>query len=169
MNRTYIFEEKAYRYKVVYIGYLLLAIVAFCLFQLMTGPSLFWVLPGLIAAYGAANTYLTKSNPREVVVSDETLTFRSYGEKTFTVSKLTRFRVRVSTAGYQVYVRCKDSDGNKGRFWVNYAVFSDKEDLLKEFDYLERMVHPASLRMSGRPNQGKSRPAWEEADARLSV
>lgn len=158
MERTYIFAEKPYRYKVVYIGYLLVAIVAFSLLQLIVGSFVFWLLPGLVAAYGASNTFLTKSNPREVVISDETLIFRSYGEKTFSVSKLTRFRVRVSTAGYQVYVRCKDSDGNKGRFWVNYAVFSDKEDLLKELDYLERKVHPDSLRMSGRPNTGTSRP-----------
>lgn len=158
MERTYIFEEKAYRYKVVYIGYLLVLIVAFSLFQLVTGPSILWLFVGLIAFYGAANTYLTKSNPREVVISDETLIFRSYGEKAFTVAKLTRFRVRVSAAGYQVYVRCKDSDGNKGRFWVNYALFSDKEDLLKEFDYLERKVHPDSLRMSGRNKVGVSRP-----------
>lgn len=164
MERTYTFAEKPYRYKVVYIGYLLVAILAFSVFQVATGPSLFWLLPGLIAAYGAANTFLTKSNPREIVVSDESITFRSYGEKTLTVAKLKHFRMRVSAAGYQVYIKAADEAGNKGRFWVNFALFSDKENLLKEFDYLERKTHPDSLRMSGRPNQGKSRPAREAAE-----
>lgn len=158
MERTYTFETKAYRYKVVYIGYLLLAILAYSVFALVTGPALFWILPALLAAYGAANTFLTKSNPREIGVSDEAITFRSYGEKSFTVSKLTRFRVRVSAAGYQVYVRAADSEGHKGRFWVSFALFNDKEDLLKELDYLERKVHPDSLRMSGRSQAGVSRP-----------
>lgn len=163
MERTYTFEEKRYRYKVVYIGYALVAILAFSLIQAVLSLSVLWLAAALIAAYGAANTFLTKSNPREVTVSDETITFRSYGQKTFTVSKLTRFRVRLSTAGYQVYVRAADSEGHKGRFWVTYALFSEKEDLLKEFDYLERKVHPDSLRMSGRSKMGVSRPEKAEA------
>ncbi len=158
MERTYVFEEKAYRYKVVYIGWAMAAILAFSLFQLVAARALFWALPALVAGYGCMNTYLTKSNPREIAVSDKAVTFRSYGEKTFQVDELTRFRVRVSTAGYQVYVRATDRQGHKGRFWVNYALFSDKEDLLKEFDHLERRVHPDSLRMSGRPGMGVSRP-----------
>lgn len=157
MERIYTFAEKPYRYKVVYIGYLLIVILAFSLFQLAVG-SLFFLLPALLSAYGAANTFLTKSNPREIVISDESITFRSYGEKTFTVSKLKLFRLRVSAAGYQVYIRCADTQGHRGRFWVNFALFSHKEDLLKEFDYLERKVHPASLRMNGRPKQGAARP-----------
>ena len=134
MERTYTFEEKRYRYKVVYIGYALLAILAYSLFMAVTGLSLFWTGVALIAAYGAANTFLTKSNPRQVLVSDEHITFRSYGEKTFEVAKLTRFRVRVSAAGYQVYIRVADSEGHHGRFWVTYGQFSDKADLVKEFD-----------------------------------
>lgn len=165
MERTYLFEEKAYRYKVVYIGYLMVAILAFSLFQLIVGLSIFWLLPALLSVYGTANTFLTKSNPREIVVSDESITFRSYGEKSFTVPKLTWFRVRVSAAGYQVYIRCKDSEGHRGRFWVNYALFSDKQDLLKEFDYLERKTHPDSLRMNGRDKAGVSRPAAQTAES----
>ena len=162
MLRTYTFEEKRYRYKVVYTGYALVAILAFCAIQAVLSLSVFWLLAALIAAYGAANTFLTKSNPRTVTVSDESITFGSYGEKTFEAAKLKRFRVRLSTAGYQVYVRVADSEGRKGRFWVTYALFSEKEDLLKEFDYLERKVHPDSLRMSGRSKMGTCRPAKAE-------
>lgn len=159
MERIYRFNEKQYRYKVAYIGYAMLAILAYSLYHAAAGLSPFWLIPALIAGYGSMNTFLTKSNPKEIIVSDDKIMFRSYGEKSFDTQKLTRFRLRVSTAGYQVYIRVSDSDGHRGRFWVNYALFSDKEALLKEFDYLERRAHPDSLRMSGRPEMGRSRPA----------
>lgn len=158
MERTYTFAEKQYRYKVVYIGYLMLLIMAFSLYRLIATLSLLWLIPLLVAGYGCMNTYLTKSNPRQIVVSDDQITFRSYGEKTFQIASLNRFRVRVSTAGYQVYIRVRDQQGHRGRFWVNYALFDHKEDLIQELDYLERKCHPDSLRFRGRPKLGQSRP-----------
>lgn len=158
MERIYTFDKKQYRYKVVYIGWIMVAILAYSLFRLATAPSILFLAAAFLSAYGCANTYLTKSNPREIVISDEAITFRSYGEKSFRTAEITRFRVRVSTAGYQVFVRVRDSSGHRGWFWVNYALFSDKEDLLKEFDYLERKAHPDSLRMSGHPEMGVYRP-----------
>lgn len=165
MERTYRFREKQYRYKVVYIGYLMAAILLYSLFRICTAPSPLFLLTLLLSAYGCSNTYLTKSNPREVVVSDSAIVFRSYGEKRFEVSGLTRFRVRVSVAGYQVFVRVRDGAGHRGRFWVNYGAFSDGAELLQEFDFLERKVHPDSLRMSGRPQMGARRPGASGGDA----
>jgi len=161
VERTYIFNEKQYRLKVVYIGYILLAILCFSVFMVIFSYSILWLFTTLLSVYGAANTFLLQSNPREVIVSDEKITFRSYGQRSYSTEKLKFFRVRVSTAGYQVFIRVRDSDGNKGRFWVNFALFSDKEDLIEEFNYLERRVHPDSIRFSGRPDVGTHRPAGQ--------
>ncbi|MDR0583913.1 MAG: hypothetical protein LBG57_06145 [Treponema sp.] len=161
MERIYEFEKNAYRNKVVLINYLLIGIFCYAIYRIVFVPkyALLWALAVGICVYALANSYLRKANPRIIKVTDEEIVFSSFGEKRFEIAKLTRFRVKVSTPNYQVLVRVADSEGRQGSFWVVYALFSDKMDLLKEFDYLERKVHPESLRFRGRDKLGVSRPA----------
>lgn len=147
-----------YRYKVVYTGYILMIIFFFSVYQCLLSFSALWLLFAGVSLYGSINTFVTQSNPRRIVVTDSTIAFQSFGERRFSVSELTRFHVRTSVAGYQVFIKAADCNGKTGRFWVNYSLFNDGQDLLKEFAYLERKVNPDSLRLQGRPELGKSRP-----------
>lgn len=160
MERIYEFEKNAYRNKVVLINYLLIAICGYAIYRIVFAPkyAALWALAAGICVYALVNSYLRKANPRIITVTDDEIIFASFGEKRFETAKLTKFRVKVSTPNYQVLVRVADSEGRRGSFWVIYALFSDKMDLLKEFDYLERKVHPESLRFRGRDKLGVSRP-----------
>ena len=159
MERIYTCDKKAYRNKVELIGYITLAIFLYGLLQLVLDyNSIVWALITIVSGYNVINTFLTQSNPREIIVTDETITFASYGKRTFEVDQLTHFRVKQVSYNYQLVVRATDAKGTKGRFWVTYAFFNDKLDLLEEFNYLERKAHPASLRMRSRDDMGVCRP-----------
>jgi hypothetical protein len=165
MERTYEFEKNAYRNKVLLINWLLVPLLAYCLYRLFgVGTNrVLWALLAVVCVYGLTNSLLRKSNPRTITVSDDEIVFASFGEKRFEVNKLTKFRVKVVTPNYQIVVWVEDSDRRRGTFWVPYSQFNDKLDLLAEFDYLEKKVHPGSLRFRGRETQGAARPAVNNA------
>jgi hypothetical protein len=164
MERIYEFEKNAYRNKVLMINYLLIAILGYALYRVVFVPkyTVLWALAIAVCVYALANSFLRKGNPRIIKVSDEEIVFSSFGEKRFEIAKLTKFRVKISTPNYQVLVRLADSDGRQGSFWVIYAFFNDKMDLIGEFDYLERKIHPESLRFRGRDKMGISRPLCKD-------
>jgi hypothetical protein len=160
MERVYEFEKGAYRNKVLMINYLLIAILGYALYRVIFVPkyAVLWMLAVAVCVYALANSFLRKSNPRIITVSDDEIVFSSFGEKRFEIKKLTKFRVKIVTPNYQVLVRLADSDKRQGSFWIIYSFFNDKKDLLEEFNYLERKVHPDSLRFRGRDKLGLSRP-----------
>ena len=167
MERIYEFEKNSYRYKVLLVNYLLIPILAYCLYKaLWVGTNaVLWAMGAAVCAYGLLNSFLRKSNPRVIKISDETITFSSFGDKSFEINKLVKFRVKVTTPNYQVLVRLEDSDKRNGSFWVTYSQFSDKLDLLAEFDYLEKKIHPDSLRFRGRKGRGDVRPGTSSEGA----
>jgi len=159
MQRTYTFDLHFYRIKVLYMHYALIAILAYSLYHMIAnGLNMLFIIIAVICMYALKNLFLTKSVPRYVIVDDEKITFKSFGQKTMMVRSLKLFRIKTSTPGYQVVVRAADDEGNKGTFWVSFNYFSDKQDLLEEFNYLERRAHPDSLRLRGNDNIGKCRP-----------
>ena len=148
--------------------YALIAILAYSLYYLIAnGLNVLFIIIAAICIYALKNLFLTKSVPRYIIVDDEKITFKSFGEKTMRVGSLNFFRVKTSTPGYQVVVRAADNEGNKGTFWVSFNYFNDKQDLLEEFNYLERKAHPDSLRLRGNERIGKCRPheKIEETDS----
>jgi hypothetical protein len=161
MERVYEFEKGAYRNKVLMINYLLIGILGYALYRVIFVPkyAVLWILAVAVCVYALANSLLRKSNPRIITVNDDEIVFSSFGERRFEIKKLTKFRVKVVTPNYQVLVRIAESDKRQGSFWVIYSLFSDKKDLIAEFDYLERKIHPESLRFRGRDKLGLSRPS----------
>lgn len=166
MERIYEYDPKLYRNKVTKINYITLAIFLYGVYSVVTASRFLIIWLGVMAvcAYTLINSYVRLSNPRIISISDDRIIFRSFGEKGFDIRKLTLFRVKIITPNYQVLVRAADADGNKGTFWVPYVNFSESGALIAEFDYLERKVHPDSLRLRGRPNQGVRRPHADAGD-----
>jgi hypothetical protein len=160
MERVYEFEKSAYRNKVLMINYLLIAILGYALYRVIFVPkyAVLWMLAVAVCVYALVNSFLRKGNPRIITINDEEIVFSSFGEKRFEIKKLTKFRVKIVTPNYQVLVRLADSDKRQGSFWVVYSFFTDRKDLIAEFDFLERKIHPGSLRFRGRDKLGLSRP-----------
>jgi hypothetical protein len=138
----------------------MIIILGYCLYRIffVGTNAILWIMGAVICIYSLTNSFFRKSNPRIIRINDEEIVFSSFGEKRFEIKKLVKFRVKVSTPNYQVILRLEDSDKRHGSFWVTYSQFNDKMDLLAEFDFLEKKIHPGSLRFRGRENMGNARP-----------
>lgn len=160
MQKTYIYEPKGYRFRVVLIGYLLIVIALALIIMYALEPTQFIYLFGVCAAvYGALNTFVFKSNPREVVIDDESVSFVSFGEAKYDIKKLKTFNVR-EFANAQFYIRVEEEGGKRGRYWVHYYYFEDREELINELYCIEKRVHPDNLKFRGRDNMFNLRPCY---------
>ena len=160
MEKVYEYNKTSYRYKVQMVNFLMIPLLGYFLFRIIvvgTNPTL-WILGAGVCIYSLVNSFFRKSNPRIITISDEEIVFSSYGEKRFEINQLTKFRLKVTTPNYQVLIRIEDANKNIGAFWVTYSQFNDKMDLIAEFDYLEKKIHPDSLRFRGRKGMGDKRP-----------
>lgn len=164
MDRVYEYNKTAYRNKIQLPNFLMVLIFGYCLYRIIfSGANLYlWGLGAVICLYSLSNLFIRKSNPRIITVNDEEIVFSSFGEKRFEIKKLIKFRVKVTTPNYQIMVRVEDLDKRSGSFWVTYSQFNDKMDLLAEFDYLERKLHPDSLRFRGRTGLGIKHPGEKD-------
>ena len=117
------------------------------------------------AVYGALNTFVFKSNPRDVVIDDETVSFVSFGEAKYHIGQLKTFNIR-EFANAQFYIRVEDKSGKHGRYWVNYYYFHDREEMINDLYWIEKQVHPSNIKFRGRENMFNVRPCYvQKADA----
>jgi len=160
VERVYEYNKTAYQNKVIMINIFLILILGYCLFKIIfAGTNIYlWIFAAVICIYALVNSFIRKGNPRKIIITDDEIVFSSFGEKRFEINKLTKFRLKVSTPNYQVIIRLEDSDKRTGSFWVTYSQFNDKMDLIAEFDFLEKKIHPDSLRFRGRSGKGDKRP-----------
>lgn len=162
MQKTYSYDPKRYKFKVLYAGYILISVaVVFTVLFIMNMSQLLYLFGIGTAVYGAVNTFVLKSNPREIVITDNSIRFISFGEVEYQIEDLTRFLIK-EFANAQFYIRVTDKNGKKGRFWVSYYYFSEREELIDELYVIEKKVHPQSLKFRGRSHMFNVRKCNQE-------
>ena len=169
MQKIYAYEPARYRSRIVLVGCFLVAIAITLSAMYIQNPGQVLFLFGIAAAvYGALNTFVFKSNPREVVVDDEAVSFASFGEARYKISNLKTFDVR-EFSNAQLYIRVEDKSGRRGRYWVNYYYFSERENLIYEMYHIEKLVNPASFKFRGRESMFSNRPCQTQKGGVPSV
>lgn len=161
MKKTYRYKQNRYFTQIQLVGYFMVLILIYGVVQFLRAPGLnIYVLVIAAAAYGAANTFIFRSNPNTVVVDDTTVSFGSpYGTSTYEIDQLEQFQIKEFPTNYQLFIRCRTKDGkNHSRHWVNYYFFNDSKDMIDEFYFLEKKCHPNALKFRGRPKLGMERP-----------
>lgn len=162
MQRKYFYEPKGYKFRIIFIGYVMIVLAVALAVMFVMNPTQYLYLFGVAAAaYGALNTFVFKSNPREVVIDDESVAFVSFGEVKYEIKKLKTFNVR-EFANAQFYIRVEDKSGRHGRYWVHYYYFEDREEMINDLYWIEKQVNPASLKFRGRENMFNVRPCYEK-------
>ncbi len=150
MQKVYNYKPERYKFKVVYTGYFLIAISVVLAGLYILNPTQYFYLFGIVGSlYGVINTFVFKSNPKSILIDDETITFLSFGEVKFKINELERFVIR-EFANAQFYIRVRDKNGTKARFWVSYYYFIDREELIDELYIIEKRIHPNNIKFRGR-------------------
>lgn len=169
MQKKYSYNNDRYNFKIVYTGYFMIAIAVVLAVMFIMKPTQYVFLFGIaVAIYGILNTFVFKSNPRDVVIDDNTISFASFGESKYKIDQLKTFLLK-EFANAQFYIRVEDQGGKRGRYWVQYYYFSDREELINELYYIEKRVHPTSLKFRGRENMFNYRPCNEVKDDEIEI
>lgn len=160
MQKTYSYDSDRYRFKVVIASYIMIAVVIILTILFILRPTQYIYLLGIGAAiYGILNTYVFKSYPRDVVITDDFISFVSFGEIKYDINQLTTFNVR-EFANAQFFIRVEDRNGKRGRYWVFYYYFSDREEMINELYYIEKKIHPKNIKFRGREDMFNIRPCY---------
>lgn len=165
MVKEYKYDDKRYFSRFVLTGYFMIAAALYCAFKFITlvGSSQ-WAVVYLFffasAVYGSANTLLLNANPKEIIFTDDSVSFTGYSKThTYKISDLEYFRVKELPSNYQLFVRLGTKDGVKRRYWISYDKMESGGDIIAECHYIERKLNPSNIKFKGW-DRGLARPDW---------
>lgn len=105
----------------------------------------------IISMYGVFNTFISLSNPKTVNISEENIEFESFGKvHKYEKSDISSISIR-EFYDRKMYIRINKGGVMKGRYWIKTALFNDSNELYKEFNDLERYLHPNALKFRFKP------------------
>lgn len=150
--KKYIYDSKRYLTAVTIPGIFMVLIFVYALVNNFKniGINMYTGIM-IISMYGVFNTFISLSNPKIVNISEENIEFASFGK----VHKYERESISsISIREFydrKMYIRINKGGAIKGRYWIKTALFNDSNELYKEFNDLERHLHPDALKFRSKP------------------
>ena len=144
MKKVYTYEKKYFNIEVLLTGIIsiLVSLISLVMMVLQFLTPLFVIL-FVVCVYQIVNTFFTNSNPREIEVTDKTLSLSSFNIKdTYELKQIKSFRVREFPRKAKAYVRIN----KKGRYWIQTYRMNDGDELYDWLLTFEQKIHPDSLK-----------------------
>lgn len=156
--RTYTYDPKIYNRKITFTGWFCLAILVYSVIQLVSGSNpAIWIGVVIVSTYTVWETFISLSNPSQVVVSDEKIIFRAYGrEHEYRWDEITRFRAKEFTGARKIFLRINKAGILRGRYWLHCYYFNDTEELYQMIVDQENRIHPDSIKARAKNGSGRS-------------
>ena len=154
MKRVFTYQNPYYAIEVTLTGIFCIeiAFVSVCCiaFNLLL-PRAVFMLALLVSCYQIWNTFVSGSNPKVIELSEEVVSFNSYGRiQKYDLKKVNSFLVREFPSSGKIYLRVNDASLLSGRFWIPTKMFNDSEELFSLLRDLEYKIHPDSLKARAR-------------------
>ena len=161
-KRTYRYDDKQYLVGVTITGVFCAFVAVACVVLASPAfsflPPLMYVLM-VIALYAVLNTFVAHAYPKEVTVSDDEVSFTSYGRTdTYRLADVKTFSVR-EMGGDRCYVRIDGGKLTRGRYWVHGDYIDGGSELCQALVDMECRINPDSLRSRARLSSSLSRGA----------
>lgn len=148
--KTYTCDKKKFAISMTTVGVFCVLICLYSLYKIATGTGAFAFIL-LVALYQVHNTFVSISNPREVTLSKDELSFSAYGvTHTYPLKDIYELRIKELDYHKKMYVRVNDANLFKGRYWINCFYFSDGEELWDALAYLEYKISPDHIKFRAR-------------------
>lgn len=149
---TYTYDSAMFNVSVVFTGVFCIALaIVGVLGAVGFGP----LPPGLaavvalIALYQVWNTFVAIANPRQVIVSERSLSFLAFGrEDRFPLDQIDELKVREFPG--KLYVRVNGGGLLRGRYWVQTGRMDGGETLFRWFEDFEYQMHPNTVKATAR-------------------
>ena len=147
--KRYIYQKKFYQFKVVYLGYFVVLIALYSVYRLLIGFSKLYVIVLLVCIYQIINTFISLSNPEEVDVDKDSISFKGFGKTHhYRFKDIQDFRVKEFVTAKKIYLRINKDSGSllKGRYWIDCLYFSDGDELFSYLLKKEDEFHPDTIK-----------------------
>lgn len=146
----YTFDRNIFRRSVTVTGVFCILIGLYSIGMLVMGNTLFLV-PLIVCIYQVVNTFVSISNPSEVTISPDTLTFSAYGKThSYKISDIKTLQVKEIDLHRKMYLRVNEPTFTKGRYWVMCGKMNDSKQLWDQLIYLEYCKDPEQLKFRAR-------------------
>lgn len=159
---TYIYDDKTFKKKVTVVGGFSLFVALYAAIQLIRGDYLYWLIL-VVGAYQFINTFIYISNPKEIKIDGDMVSFSAYGKvNTYDWNDVAFFRIKEVDVPNKMYVRIVTSDGRKGRYWINCKFMENGKELWDYFLFLEYEKDPNQLKYQAKIPKNPFAPEVEE-------
>jgi len=162
MSKTYAYNPKEYFTQITFIGMFCAAVFVLCIVMCVISElRLLFGFVALVAGYTVFNTFVSRSNPSEVILEEDGISFAAYGKAVkYRFEDITSFRAKDFQMTGKIFLRVNKSSLFQGRYWINTARFNDGAELFLYLLRLEHQTHPDSLKAkaweSTRPGEDKT-------------
>ena len=151
--KKYVYKKDRFFVNVTLVGIFCLLLGIYNSYSFIENPNILNLFITIVCIYQIFNTFFSLSNPEEVHISDERISFKAYGQvHSYDFKQIEDFRVREFPQAKKVYVRINKNKNSlfKGRYWLFCYYFNDAEELYQWFLDREYQTHPDTIKASNR-------------------
>ena len=146
----YCYDDAIFARSVTFTGGFCLLIVLYSLVMLFTGSYLFWIFL-LVGLYQVFNTFVSISNPKEVVVEEDAISFSAYGKThRYPLDEITSLRIKELDYHKKMYLRINEAGMMRGRYWIACKHMNDGAELWDYLAWLEYQKEPDQVKFRAR-------------------
>ena len=109
-------------------------------------------------------TYVSISNPQDVVITKDSITFSGCDQvHTFLWKDIKSFRCKEFYSAKKIFLRINRTSLTKGRYWIACAQFNDSDELFQFLLDKEYELHPTAMKAVARRTNEDSFKQRQEA------
>jgi len=163
-DKVYEMKSKLYLFDVTLPGILSGVVFIVCLYQLIVTQEIYslYTLVAIVAAYTVMNSFISLSNPRQVIFKEGSIQFKSYNQEHFyVIADIKSLNVREFPSGGLLYIRI-DQKLLKGRYWIRTHKFEEGKELFQRVLDLDYQKNPESLKSYAKETSVKAKRIREK-------
>lgn len=145
--KKYKYNSIRYLISVIVPGFFMILILIYALFNNYINFSVnMYSLLIIICTYGIHNTFVSSSNPKEIIIDNKCIHFISFiATHKYEITDIKKVRIR-EFYNKNLYLKINDGSFFKGRYWIRTNMFSNDIELYNYFVALEEGLYPESLK-----------------------
>lgn len=161
--KSYVYNKSHFFIQHTVPGIFTVLIGLYCLIRtVITGPNALMIFVLIICIYNVWNEFVSLSNPSQIDIDEDLLTFRVYKSyHTYKINEIQNFSMRMTAGNTSIYMNINKGGLLKGRYWVRVSEFEDEKELVEYFYDLDEKINPDSMFTKAR-KEGRKRLAQKE-------
>ncbi|MER0282109.1 hypothetical protein ABRY18_18095 [Clostridioides difficile] len=154
--KKYKYDSIRYSINVIIPGFFMILILLYALFNNYENFSVnIYSLLIIICIYGIFNTFISSSNPKEIIIDNKCIHFISFiTAHNYEIKDIEKVRIR-EFYNKNLYLKINDGSLLKGRYWIRINMFNNDLELYNYLIELEESLYPESLKFRNKRLENK--------------